>query len=286
MIARLLMVLVLLLSTAGVLVAESPHIGYTYPAGGQPGTSFDVILGGQYLSDTANVSVSGSGVTAEVADYAVRYELRELRGLYRRKENLEATIKELKEKGEPFEKQQRQLNVVMDKLAVAELPDGIEAANKQQALRSYRGENKEQFNPQIAERLSLRISIDPDAEPGERELRVDTSEGLSNPVFFEIGVLAEIHETEPNDDHMAPELQTIPVPSVINGQIRPGDIDHFRFEARKGERLVINVSARRIIPYLADAVPGWFQAVAALYDEDGNEVAYDDDYRFNPDPVL
>ena len=36
----------------------------------------------------------------------------------------------------------------------------------------------------------------------------------------------------------------------------------------------------------ADAVPGWFQATLALYDAQGNEVAYADDYRFDPDPVL
>ena len=41
-----------------------------------------------------------------------------------------------------------------------------------------------------------------------------------------------------------------------------------------------------MIPYLADAVPGWFQAALTLYDAQGNELAYDDDYRFHPDPVL
>jgi len=41
-----------------------------------------------------------------------------------------------------------------------------------------------------------------------------------------------------------------------------------------------------LIPYLADAVPGWFQATLALYDDKGNELAYDDDFRFHPDPVL
>jgi hypothetical protein len=75
-------------------------------------------------------------------------------------------------------------------------------------------------------------------------------------------------------------------PVIINGQVRPGDIDHFRFEAGKGDSIVVDVHARRIIPYLADAVPGWFQAVVGLYDEDGNEVAYQDDYKFHPDPVL
>jgi hypothetical protein len=41
-----------------------------------------------------------------------------------------------------------------------------------------------------------------------------------------------------------------------------------------------------LTPYLADAVPGWFQATLALYDADGREVAYADDYKFHPDPVL
>ena len=59
-----------------------------------------------------------------------------------------------------------------------------------------------------------------------------------------------------------------------------------RFDARKGQDLVLSVSARDVMPYLADAVPGWFQATIALTDADGREVAYDDDYRFQPDPVL
>jgi hypothetical protein len=49
---------------------------------------------------------------------------------------------------------------------------------------------------------------------------------------------------------------------------------------------VIEAHARSLIPYLADAVPGWFQATLALYDARGKEVAFADDYRFNPDPVL
>ena len=43
---------------------------------------------------------------------------------------------------------------------------------------------------------------------------------------------------------------------------------------------------RQLIPYLADAVPGWFQATVTLYDAQGKELAYDDDWRFHPDPVL
>ena len=46
-------------------------------------------------------------------------------------------------------------------------------------------------------------------------------------------------------------------------------------------------AARELIPYLADAVPGWFQATLALLRlPTARKSAYDDDYRFHPDPVL
>ncbi len=78
----------------------------------------------------------------------------------------------------------------------------------------------------------------------------------------------------------------VTLPATVNGQIMAGGVDRFRFQARQGQRLVFVVSARELIPYLADAVPGWFKATLALYDAKGNEVAYDDSFRFNPDPVI
>ena len=47
----------------------------------------------------------------------------------------------------------------------------------------------------------------------------------------------------------------------MNGQIASGEVNRYRFEASKGQRLVISVAARQLIPYIADAVPGWFQPV-------------------------
>ena len=40
------------------------------------------------------------------------------------------------------------------------------------------------------------------------------------------------------------------------------------------------------MPYVADGVPGWFQAVLRLRDANGKELAYNDDFRFNPDPLI
>jgi len=73
---------------------------------------------------------------------------------------------------------------------------------------------------------------------------------------------------------------------VMNGQIMSGGVDRFRFSAQRGQELVAAASARSLIPYLADAVPGWFQATLTLYDAKGNELQYDDDFQFRPDPVL
>ncbi|MHC4851550.1 MAG: hypothetical protein ACYTF5_05990 [Planctomycetota bacterium] len=169
-------------------------------------------------------------------------------------------------------------------------------------LEQVRG--RQQINRQLGEALLIRVVIDEDAQPGERELRIGTKGGLTNPMIFDVGGFREVRELEPNDDRTrelirynsllrgAPALRRPArvkphaVPVVLNGQILPGDIDRFRFLAQKGQTLVIEARARRLIPYLADAVPGWFQATLALYDAQGDEVSYVDGYRFHPDPVI
>ena len=270
-----------------VQASNEPHIGFAFPAGGQPGTSFDMLIGGQYFDGATNVFVSGEGVSVKIDRYSVKYEPRRVGQFYRNKENAEATLKDEKATEKQKEQARRRIEQIKGQIRLIDVPDDVDPFDKKAVQKLYRVNNsKEQFNPQISDRLRVKVTIDPKAPPGERELRVYTPKGLSNPIYFQVGVLDEVLEVEPNDDHMSPELQTVPVPSLINGQVRPGDIDHFRFKAEKGDSIVVDVGARRIIPYLADAVPGWFQAVVALYDEDGNEVAYQDDYKFNPDPVL
>jgi hypothetical protein len=78
----------------------------------------------------------------------------------------------------------------------------------------------------------------------------------------------------------------ITLPATVNGQTLPGGVDRYRFQARKGMDLVVVAAARELIPYLPDAVPGWFQAALALYDAKGHELEHADHYLFHPDPVL
>jgi hypothetical protein len=84
-----------------------------------------------------------------------------------------------------------------------------------------------------------------------------------------------------------PEPPTeITLPAVLNGQMMPGTSDQYRFHATRGQQLVVAASARELIPYVADAVPGWFQSVLTLRDAQGKELASADHYLFHPDPLL
>ncbi len=82
------------------------------------------------------------------------------------------------------------------------------------------------------------------------------------------------------------EESRISLPCTMNGQIGSGEVNRYRFEAHQGQRLVVSTEARQLIPYIADAVPGWFQPVLTLYEASGKEVAFNDDFRFKPDPTL
>ncbi len=134
--------------------------------------------------------------------------------------------------------------------------------------------------------VRISVTIAPDAELGERDLRVITPAGGASGRFrFFVGDLPEINEVEPNSlESQAQPLESLPL--LVNGQTLPSDRDIFRFTAKAGQTLVCQVHARKLLPYIADAVPGWLQACLTLYDANGKELKFVDDFRFSPDPVL
>ncbi len=137
----------------------------------------------------------------------------------------------------------------------------------------------------IDEVVGVRITVSGDAVPGNRQICLVAPGGLSDKLVFQIGQLREVREAEPNDKRE--KATTVPdLPATLNGQLLSGDTDKFKFRARKGQRLVVQTSARALIPYVADAVPGWCEPVVALSDEAGREAGYSDSFLFNQDPAL
>ena len=271
-----------LLAVTSTLPAQTarkdPHIGYAYPGGGRQNTAFEVVVGGQFIKEANSVYISGSGVKAEVVKWYRPLTQGEYVAL---SQKIRFTREDLEEKQKKENKTEPITEEMVYKVA------GI-TENDLKEMEIYRqrdADRKRQPNDQIAEELTLKITIDAKAELGKREMRVLTPGAMSNPIWFQVGRWEERRETEPNDEKPDPTIgSTLPV--VVNGQIMPGEVDRFSFTARKGMRLVIAADARELMPYLADAVPGWFQAVLALYDAQGNEVAYAGAYYYRQDPVI
>ncbi len=140
----------------------------------------------------------------------------------------------------------------------------------------------EEDNLQISDIVKVRLTIAPDAAIGMRDFRLRLPGGVTNRLYFEVGQLPDVLEN--GKASLSAYSATLPV--TFNGQIMRSDVDRFRFRAVKGQDLVIRLKGRVLIPYMADAVPGWFQPVMRLYGPDGREVAFNDDYTFHVDPVI
>lgn len=270
-------------------VRSGPRIGYAYPSGGKQGTTFTVTVGGQFLEGVTEAQFFGGGISAKIVNYLRPTNQKE-------DEEYKAEAEKLREK--------RRLSRPGAPPASPEAPKPVwtpEDEKRGEELRNLLGYRmNRQTAPAICEAVVMEVSIASDASPGDREFRLHSDKGLSNPLLFVVGQLPEFSEPAAFPNTMAPEgrnpdnprppppnpERTITLPAVVNGQVLPGEVDHVRFKAAKGQKLVIAARARALIPYLADAVPGWFQATLALQDAKGRELAYDDDFRFSPDPVL
>ena len=250
------------------------YIGYVYPAGGQKGTTFPARVGGQRLDDACGATVSGEGVHVKLTDSFRKIDPQsylliseQLKLIKKEKSDMDETTLKIKEQIE------------------SQIAEHVTKAASES----------------LATVITLDITIDEDAEPGPREIRIMTPLGISNPLSFYVGSLPEdslppmkisqlqILGKEQLALRKRPEKDAetaITLPCTVNGQIASGEINRYRFSADKGDRLVISTLARQLIPYIADAVPGWFQPVLSLHNAAGTEIAYNDDYRFKPDPVI
>lgn len=295
---------------------KSFSIGYVYPAGARIGTTSEHVIAGQFLGAATNIHVSGGGVTVKVVDFIHPITGRELNEIRIKVDELLAR-KAVAQKNYKALENFRSFKDAKDIKSDAEGDKEIEALKKKYAGATWTKEDEKLMtdlrkkmssgvrrpaNPAICELLICHFSVAPDARPGRRELRIGTSSALSNPLVFYVGDLPEFSEEASKDiaeqrssiarttydrkGKTDKAEMTVTLPAVVNGQILPGEMDRFSFEARRGQKLVVSARARDLIPYISDAVPGWFQATLSLYDASGKELAYRDDFRFDPDPVV
>lgn len=281
------------LGTAGAQPA--PRLGYVYPAGGQAGTTLEVTIGGRGLQEMNRAIFSSPHVTAEVLEYRHPMSIRQFNALREELQQLQAKRQAWLRAGRPRGGAPQATNTWTE----------TDARRFRQILDEIRrNAPNRNATPALAETVTLRVSIERSAPTGEVELRLAGPRAISNPLTFCIGPWPE--RSRPPARPPNPELErflarwrdlnteatadpdTIHVvpPVVLNGQILPGTRHRYQFPARRGQRMIAALQARALIPYLADTVPGWFQAVLTLYDSRGREIAANDDFRFHPDPLL
>lgn len=283
----LVLIVIILAFTVSAVAQTRPYIGFVYPAGGQQGTTSEIRLGGQGLDDVHAVVVSGSGVSARIVEYLRRLNNQEL-------QLLNEQLKELK----------RATSALASATETVVANSGSQDDTRKLIARIEKRVGEFVQTPACAALATLAIvevAIEPQAEPGRREIRLVTPRGVSNPLAFHVGQVPEFSrkpmlsatlqvlgkEARALRQRPADEVEDrVTIPCTVNGQIASGEVNRYRFEARQGQRLVISTLGRQLIPYIADAVPGWFQPVLTLYDSKGKEVAFADDYRFRPDPVI
>ncbi len=292
----------------GAKAQPRPYIGYVYPAGGQQGTNFQVRLGGQAIDDVSSVRITGSGITAHIVENYRRLNNQEMQLLNEQLRVLRRNNMSARARGD--------LKAVETTHTMSDVSPMMLSATEETSARRENGSGQKLIQrieertaefvqtpacPANASIVVVQLTIAPDAQPGEREIRVVTQRGVSNPLPFHVGQLPE-NSREPmvtatkqilgkeaqalRKRSIAQAEERITIPCVVNGQIASGEINRYRFEAGKGQRLVITTRARALVPFIADAVPGWFQPVLELYDATGKQVACADDYRFNPDPTI
>jgi len=125
-------------------------------------------------------------------------------------------------------------------------------------------------------KLSAKISVVNDAALSDREIRVATSTGVSNPVPLHVGHLPEIAQKGPNQT--TEQAQPIELPAALSGRIASAaEIDYFRFNGKKGQLVVVDVYGSRLGSAIDPSL--------AVLDKSGKELARSEDDN-GLDPLL
>ena len=284
---------------------NSPHAGFAYPAGGRQGTTVQVVVGGRYLEGTSGVVFSARGLRAEIVAYDKPLTQREIQDLRDRAQALQ--------KGTMTPELRRQLLEMRDRIggslrrnANPVLSETVTVAVTIDADAEPGPWQLRLVTPLgLSNPVAFSIGQLPEVVEQEPAAPIEPASGAAGGRGGNRETGRGAIQAPAQPPPTADPPQRVKLPVVINGRIipadarrvpgaaprqanqyLPGDTDRYTFDARMGQDLVLAVSARDVMPYLADAVPGWFQATVALFDAAGREVAYDDDYRFQPDPVL
>lgn len=131
--------------------------------------------------------------------------------------------------------------------------------------------------PVEAGRFKATLKVAPDCRLGEHVVQVRTKSGVSDYRTIYIGALPQVPEKEPNTLFEQPQAISLNV--TVTGMIQAEDVDYFVVEAKKGQRISVEVEGMR----LGDTM---FDPYVSILDERRFELsASDDSPLLQQDPV-
>jgi hypothetical protein len=92
--------------------------------------------------------------------------------------------------------------------------------------------------------VKIQVTVDPTIAVGAYPVRIVTDEGVSALAFVAVDVIPTVAEIE--DNNTFEKAQSVVPPVVIQGTCGGGDVDFYKFAAKKGQRLVIETEAARL----------------------------------------
>ncbi|UDQ96583.1 hypothetical protein AAEX28_05860 [Lentisphaerota bacterium WC36G] len=292
---------------------RTPYISYLYPAGGQAGTEFELIIGGQFINQTKFVQFNTPKITVESVTVIPR--TRGLNG-YDRKAFINRLITRFggevpdKRKIPRVDKKGVKVDLDIPKEFLSERLKEYSPFYLTYLLRELK--LRKSPSQALDTRLLVKLKIAKDLTPGKYYLQLKNSDlnfkfqknkaknyrklnknVASNKIMFvvdnvnEINELTQTYQINTKSFNLDRKLELIDKNSVVNGRIIDGEVDEYKFSAKQGEKVALKVMARELMPFIGDGVPGWFQPVIGVKDMlTQKELAFADDFQNNPDPTL
>jgi hypothetical protein len=143
-----------------------------------------------------------------------------------------------------------------------------------EALLLYRpGIQVGEVKPVDDSNVDVKLTLAAACPLGLHALRARTATGISNLALLSVGALPEVSEQEPNSDFATPQAVTLGC--TISGVVQNEDVDYFAVQAKKGQRIAVELEGLRL-----GAPPGdgtFFDPFVAILNAHRFELARSDD---------
>ncbi|MFN3189553.1 MAG: pre-peptidase C-terminal domain-containing protein [Aureliella sp.] len=121
---------------------------------------------------------------------------------------------------------------------------------------------------EAANKVRAKLKISEACEPGLHAFRLATETGISNLRYYGVSRMPQVAESEPNSDFETP--QPLDLNTTVNGVVTTEDVDYYRVELKKGQKLTVEVEGLRL-------GTEFFDPFVAILDAKRFELARSDD---------